>query len=264
MSRSTTTASRVRCSASSRRDLLSDTYIDLLSELEATSGPCIRTACMCMCMCMCICACACACVWHVHMCMWHDVCGMCHVHMCMCMWHVHMCTCTCMCMYQVRTDAVTGRATVVDRDKSKRQGGSSRLLAALGEKMHEEGVTVTQHYDTATGGGTAIGGASASSGSGAAEGGGAAALSKLRGATAAVADGGAASDGGGAAASRSAAAARGATNGDVAGGGGGAVMQPAVLPIWMEEQARHNTPPKAGDGGSSSVPRLPELGQRSA
>eukprot|EP00964_Phaeocystis_antarctica_P092545 scaffold59540_cov58-Phaeocystis_antarctica.AAC.1 len=173
-------------------------------------------------------------------------------------------------IYIVRMDAVTGRATMVDRDKAKRQGGKGGFLAALGEKMHEEGVTVTQHDDTdtdmaakgggggaATGGSAATGGASASCGSGAAEGGGAAAVSELRGATTAVADGGAASDGGGAAASRSAAAAGGATDGDVAGGGSGAVMQPAV-PIWMEEQ-RHNTPPNAGDGGSSSVPRLPQL-----
>ena len=154
-------------------------------------------------------------------------------------------------------DAVTGRATMVDRDKAKRQGGKGGFLAALGEKMHEEGVTVTQHDGAAIGDGATTAGASASCGSGAAEGGGAAAVSELRGATTAVADGGAASDGGGAAASRSAAAAGGATDGDVAGGGSGAVMQPAV-PIWMEEQ-RHNTPPNAGDGGSSSVPRLPQL-----
>ena len=32
----------------------------------------------------------------------------------------------------MRTDAVTGRAVVIDRDRSRRQGGSTRLLAAMG------------------------------------------------------------------------------------------------------------------------------------
>ena len=32
----------------------------------------------------------------------------------------------------MRTDAVTGRAVVIDRDRSRRQGGSTRLLAPMG------------------------------------------------------------------------------------------------------------------------------------